>query len=148
MPRFWKASEEERKVEGIPFELIEDLDAGKLINYTLIKALGKCMEDWKSIPYAVNVLESVCWNLLPEDYEERVKKLTEEANKLFPMWQRNEEQKTNYIMYIWNGKLRIIVQEILKKGKHYYTDLIPWKIKKEVEKELKEKEEKQKQQQI
>jgi hypothetical protein len=143
MPRFWKASEEERRVEGIPFELIEDLDAGKLVNYALLKALGKCMEDWKNIPYAVNVLESVCWDFLPKDYEERVKKLVEEANKMFPLWQKNEEQKTNYIMHIWNGKLRIIVREVLKKGKHYYTDLIPWKIKAEIKKELKENGEKE-----
>jgi uncharacterized phage-like protein YoqJ len=81
------------------------------------------MDNWEKLPYAVNVLESVVWERLPKDYEEMRNAIITTANKIFPAWQTNEKQAIERQLFIANEKLKIITREIMKKGKHVYSDI-------------------------
>ena len=119
----WRKPVEEKQAGDIPIELVEDLDVGKLINYTLLKSINTAMENWEKIPYAVNVLEAVVWEHLPEDYEQRRNDIIALANKIFPAWQTNEKQAIERQLFIANEKLKIIIVEVMKKGKRVYSDI-------------------------
>jgi hypothetical protein len=119
----WRKPAEEKKAGDIPIELIEDLDVSKLINYTLLKSINTAMENWEKIPYAVNVLEAVVWEHLPKDYEQRRNDIIALANRIFPAWQSNEKLSIERQLFIANEKLKIIIVEVMKKGKRVYSDI-------------------------
>jgi len=118
---------EESKAEVIPIDLIEDLDEKRLINFAVLKTLSVAIDNPQKLPYAVNALESVVWEILKEEekkeYIEFIKKLEKERESIRDAFERS--------MIIANEKFKFLIGKIMQKTEKEFVYKIPSKYEEE-----------------
>jgi len=116
---------EESKAEVVPIELVDDLDERRLINFAVLKTLNVAIDAPEKLPYAVNALECVVWDVLRDDekreYLEFIKRLDKEKEKFKDNFER--------AMFVSNEKFKFLIAKIMGKTEKEFVYRIPSKYK-------------------
>jgi hypothetical protein len=67
------------------------------------------------LPNAVGILERMLWDELDSDYQEKVNAVIVEAEKLFPQWRTDKEQRLQWQVFVALGRFALLTQHIKTK---------------------------------
>jgi hypothetical protein len=99
----------EKESSYIPVDFIEKLEPNTLIKFATFEAIRVGINEPEKIPYVVNILESVAWNVIDKkEYEEYLKGVLKQAE--------NYRDLRDRAMFIANEKLKYLIIKIMEKG--------------------------------
>jgi len=94
---------------------LENIGINDIKRWQIVQTLKIANYHTERLPIAFDLLEGMFEEDLDEEYYKRAEEIEKEANKMFPAWMRDDNQRMQRAIYVAHKKLRELWKVIERK---------------------------------